>query len=142
MMYVGFTGTARGLKKAQSFTLAKILYKLSQKGMTEFHHGDCIGADETAHRMVETMPGVKIIVHPPLKDDKRAFCKGDEYREPDEYLTRNQNIVDACHTLVATPGEEKEVQRSGTWATVRRARKDKKPIWLVYPDGSEQIEMG
>jgi len=141
-MKVGFTGTARGVTKAQGFMLAKILYKLSQKGMTEFHHGDCIGADERAHSLVETLPGIKIIIHPPLDDGKRAFCKGHEAREPDEYLTRDGNIVNETQMLVATPGEKEEVLRSGTWATVRRAQKAKKPIWFVFPDGGDRIEEG
>jgi hypothetical protein len=29
---------------------------------------------------------------------------------------------------------------SGTWMTIRRARKSKKDLLLIYPDGSRQIE--
>ena len=35
-----------------------------------------------------------------------------------------------------TPQGNEEVMRSGTWATVRRARKQDKPIFIINPDGS------
>ena len=47
-------------------------------------------------------------------------------------------LVDACEVLLATPkGPEK--LRSGTWATVRYARKVGKRIVIIEPDG-KQVE--
>jgi len=141
MMTVGFTGTQRGVTKAQSFTLAKILHKLGQHNMSEFHHGDCFGADKTAHDMVYSLhANVKIVIHPPENESKRAFCASEFIEPRKDYMDRNQDIVDACHVLVACPGEKDEQVRSGTWATVRRARKSKKNIWFIFPDGDERIE--
>jgi hypothetical protein len=141
MMKVGFTGTQRGLTKAQSFTLAKILHKLTKHRMSEFHHGDCIGADKRAHDMVFSLHAdVKIVIHPPENESKRAFCRSEHIMPAKDYLARNQDIVDECHVLLACPGEVEEQQRSGTWATVRRARKAKKSVWFIFPSGDERIE--
>ena len=54
---------------------------------------------------------------------------------PKDYLERNHDIVDETDMLIATPGEEQEVQRSGTWATIRYARKQKRTILTIYPSG-------
>ncbi len=40
--------------------------------------------------------------------------------------------------MVAAPKSFAEELRSGTWATVRYARKQKKPVVIVFPDGSVQ----
>jgi len=66
---------------------------------------------------------------------KIGECEADEYRNPQDYLVRNQDIVNECDVLVATPKENNEVLRSGTWATIRRATKAKKPVLIVNPDG-------
>lgn len=52
------------------------------------------------------------------------------------YMDRNDVLVLNCNILLAFPQTAAEVQRSGTWATVRRARKAKKPIWVYPLDGS------
>jgi hypothetical protein len=50
-------------------------------------------------------------------------------------LERNTEIVKACDVLIATPKEQDEVLRSGTWATIRRARKYDKKLAVIFPDG-------
>ena len=42
----------------------------------------------------------------------------------------------ATDTLVAAPKEDEEVVRSGTWATVRYARKAGRVVLVVRPDGT------
>jgi len=37
--------------------------------------------------------------------------------------------------MIATPGEVDEQLRSGTWSTVRFARKQGKPVHVILPDG-------
>jgi predicted Rossmann fold nucleotide-binding protein DprA/Smf involved in DNA uptake len=67
--------------------------------------------------------------------------EGEEVAEPDEYLKRNRAIVDGSEILVATPKEEDgEALRSGTWATVRYARKMGRVIYIVRPSGVIEIE--
>lgn len=146
MIKVGFTGTSRGMTSAQLQGFSRVILDLAEtnNGVEEFHHGDCIGSDEEADdkiRMLYKYIGNPVIVvHPPDNPSKRAFCLkkfslGVSRREK-PYLDRNHDIVDETEVLIATPLMETEVQRSGTWATVRYARKKGKRVILVNPDGT------
>ena len=137
--HVGFTGTQEGATRYQLRHLARyfriILY---QHPLVQcvLHHGDCIGADEDAHRIAKRMQ-FKMILHPPVDNAKRAFCRlrdGDEAREEFPYLIRNQHIVDESVHLFACPKTTKEQLRSGTWATVRYARKLNVPVKIIPPN--------
>jgi hypothetical protein len=139
---IGFTGTRSGLTRDQFNSLFSLL---TEKGVEEFHHGDCIGADARVHHLiVDHFPDCKIIIHPPKDSKYRAFCWDEkkahlklcDLRPEKDYLERNQDIVDECDILIATPKEVKEVLRSGTWSTVRYASKVGKSSIIVYPDGS------
>lgn len=50
-------------------------------------------------------------------------------------LVRNHDIVDSTELLIACPKEQVEVLRSGTWATIRYARKKEITVWLIDPEG-------
>lgn len=128
-MKVGFTGTQIGMSEAQKLQFVQDLLLLNP---TEFHHGDCVGADADAHDIVrEFFPGCKIVSHPPTIRSKRAFKKADEYREPKDYLARNKDIVDETDVLFGSPKSDEEELRSGTWSTIRYSRKqNKEPIVL------------
>jgi hypothetical protein len=120
-MKIGFTGSRQGMSQPQMENFVMLLKKM---GMTEFHHGDCVGADEEAHAIVrDFFPNVQIVIHPPTSAGKRAFCVGDETRESLPYLTRDRKIVDECEFLFAAPLRNTEELRSGTWSTIRYARK-------------------
>jgi hypothetical protein len=57
------------------------------------------------------------------------------------YLARDDNIVAETDVLVATPAQTTEVMRgSGTWATIRYARRREKPRILIWPNGSATKE--
>lgn len=56
------------------------------------------------------------------------------------YLARDSAMVRECDVLLAFPGSKTEVLRSGTWATIRRARKARKRILFTPLDGSERWE--
>jgi len=140
MIHVGFTGTQRGLTTAQRSSLERLLARLKVvHDFVALHHGDCIGADTEAHRAAVGL-GYHVVLHPPLKDDKRSFCKADEERPSLSYLDRNQKIAEACVLLVACPKENVEQLRSGTWATVRRARKLGRRIVILPPSGGFFME--
>ena len=47
------------------------------------------------------------------------------------YLDRNRDIARACSVLIALPETLVEVQRSGSWATVRYAREYGKEVLLA-----------
>jgi hypothetical protein len=129
---IGFTGTQQGMTSAQRYSVEELLQKL---GGNEFHHGDCIGADAQAHGIAYRI-GYRIHIHPPVVSTKRAYCfHYDLMYTLKPYLDRNHDIVDACQVLVATPKEFDEQLRSGTWATIRYARKRGVRVFLVLPDG-------
>ena len=131
---MGFTGTREGLTEDQYLSLRTLLSDKLNSPADWFHHGDCIGADSDSHDIVRSVSHARIMTHPPDKDVIRAFRKGDMALKPKPYLVRNRDIVDGSDELIACPeGPEKE--RSGTWSTVRYARKSGKPITIVWPSG-------
>lgn len=137
-MIVGFTGTQHGMTWLQWHKLSQMLIEFN---VAELHHGDCVGADHDAHRIATVNPTlIHIHVHPPSNPTKRAFSEirpqiDTRHRER-PYITRNRDIVDATEALIATPAEPTEQTRSGTWSTIRYARKRGKPVYIINPDGS------
>jgi len=128
-MKIGFTGTRHGMNMAQKEAL--VLY-LSSVKFIEFHHGDCIGADEEAHDIVrEFFPDVKIVIHPPVKNDLRALKEADEIKGEFNYLERDRNIVESTELLIGAPSSNTEERRSGTWYTIRHARKLRKDYLIL-----------
>ena len=130
-MIVGFTGTQTGMTDAQWIAVRALL---SQLRTTEVHHGDCVGADAEFHEIARAY-GLRIVIHPPSTAEKRAFCFGNEVRQPAPYLLRDADIVEETDCLIGVPASFKEVVRSGTWFTIRRARRAGKKVYIVYPDG-------
>ena len=84
-------------------------------------------------------PEVWVVCHPPERVGTRAFGGYDEIRKARGYLQRDQDMVDEADYLWAvTCGEE--IQRSGTWTTVRMARKKGIPITIIMPNGEIILE--
>jgi len=140
---IGFTGTQEGMKVRQIRTVGQAIlcHCLVEYLPIEFHHGDCIGADEQVHYLARAL-WFKVHVHPHDDKSRRAYCKTSrpEYLHvPKPYLMRNKDIVDATTVLIAAPRADEEV-RSGTWATVRYARKLNRPIYICFPDGRMVFE--
>lgn len=131
---VGFTGTRAGLTPPQLTALRQIL---SAMGPGEFHHGCSVGADDQAHSLAAECGWIRGL-HPPTSHTFLATITrlpGDLLYPPGDYLTRNQDIVDSTESLIACVKGPEEL-RSGTWATIRYARKKRKPVTIIYPDGS------
>jgi len=127
---IGFTGSRKGINKRQEDIIKSFLLK---SGATHLHHGDCVGADTSFHEIGEEL-NLSISIHPPNKKGLRSFCspKGEGINHEEKpFIKRNHDIVDACDVLIACPETNKEVQRSGTWATIRYARKQGKKIELI-----------
>ena len=129
-MIVGFTGTRRGMTENQKSLVRDKLIVLKA---TEVHHGDCVGADTELNAIAKEL-NIRTVAHPPTADKYRAFCKTNETRAPKPYLARNRDIVAACKYLIVAPHGYKELLRgSGTWATMRIARRSHTAHGIVYP---------
>lgn len=138
-MKAGFTGTQDGMNAYQKIGIHKILLALKKNGYGQFHHGDCVGADAQAHEIANDM-NYTIVIHPPINPKKRAYCKNAYEVKPEkEYLDRNHDIVDETDLLIATPKGEEEL-RSGTWSTIRYAKKQNKNIVIIYPNKTEILK--
>ena len=133
-MFLGFTGTHKGMSAKQKLEFIALLHELKPK---EFHHGCCVGADADAHSLVRGFdPNVRIVGHPPINMrmvHHRVMGDCNHLETPRAYLARNHNIVHATAVLVATPKTHTEELRSGTWATVRYARNRGGVIRMIYP---------
>jgi hypothetical protein len=125
---VGFTGTHKGARLAELEALSAKLQALKEAGFDEFHHGMCIGADEQAARIAKVI-GFRVVAHPGLAKDptnlmyRSEWDGNDEVREAKPFIERDHDIVDETEIMLATPLTHEETIRSGTWTTVRYARK-------------------
>lgn len=120
-LHVGFTGGRRPATQHQEMWIRTTFERLFVPGAV-LHHGDCVGKDEVAHRIAQSI-GYMTVVHPPTISYLRAFCMGvDVRREPRPYLIRNEDIVRETSVLVAVPDSPGH-KRSGTWYTVRFANR-------------------
>lgn len=137
-MNIGFTGTQAEPTPAQKDAL-RIVLKLLLHEDAWFHSGDCVGADRVAHDIAAEL-GYSTHGHPPINDSKRAHCEYDVSEEPLGYIERNHAIVDSSTFLIAVPKTFSEETRSGTWATVRYARKKNVQILKIWPDGKLEKE--
>jgi hypothetical protein len=133
-MKIGFTGTRNDMTPEQKATFLREILKLTP--IAEFHHGDCVGADATAHDIiVANTLNVRIIIHPPSDDTHRAWCEGNLILVAKSFLARNYDIVAACDLLIVVPRSNEETIRSGTWATYRQAIRAAKPTLVIKPNG-------
>ena len=141
MSTVGFTGTAEGMTHRQDHKLLLVLNYFRKQGYRVFRHGDCVGSDDHAATMASFL-GYKVWGHPPTNEGKRAFNKATKFwEESADYLIRDGIIVDKSNLLVATPHGFSEVRRSGTWYTIRYARRVKLPLRIIiWPDGTTKKE--
>lgn len=108
---------------------------INNNEIVEAHHGDCIGADAEFHDIVVSYD-IPVHIHPPDYGTYRAYKKGDTIYNRKPYLERNRSIVNSTDILLGFPNGNKNVIRSGTWSTIRYAKKNNKPVMIVYPDGS------
>ena len=128
-MIVGFTGSREGLSYTQMMQLEEVVRGLSPDNGI---HGDCIGSDADFHYICKTVLRIPIIIRPCNLNEQRAFCRGAVIVHPAKApIERNHDIVNECNILIACPKEESEILRSGTWATVRYARKIGKKVIMI-----------
>jgi hypothetical protein len=129
---IAFTGTRTGLSSKQRISLITTITQLKPRRVT---HGGCIGADKEFHDICKLL-NIPTYIHPCNIKSKRAECLGAIFVfSPLPPLERNKIIVDESELLIATPKTKNEILRSGTWSTIRYARKIGKRVIIIYPDG-------
>ena len=122
--------------------------------ITRFRHGGADGSDTIAHWIAYHILNVKTIEIFPAdrKSTNKKYWEGIGLVKPRKDikivmapimapLLRNAVIVDGCDLLVAIPAGDREEWRSGTWATVRYARKIKREHIIIWPNGEKFISM-
>jgi hypothetical protein len=135
---LSFTGTSkRPPTPVQIAVLDDILTEFWNKGYRTLVHGEARNADSIANDMAKAK-GYYIYGRPANISDHR--CDVDDRAEPRRPLDRDWDIAEDANTLVAMPANEKEEVRSGTWATVRYARKLNAPIVIIKPNGDVDRE--
>lgn len=137
LLEVGFTGTQLGMTHKQIERISQMVQDLYTIGARTIHLGDCIGADAQMYQIAGII-GYYRIGHPPTDPKKRAFLSYEEELPPLPYLERNHQIVDRCRILFAAPHTAREVTRSGTWTTVRYARRVHRTGTIITPNGSHR----
>jgi hypothetical protein len=150
MTILGFTGTRHAITPFQRLWLHT---QFGRGDVIKLHHGACVGADATAHR-VALQHEIQVVAHPPT--DKKLAMKMSELLSPrggvviladKPYHARNRDIVDSCDRLIALP-DGPERAHSGTWYTVgyatgqdqvHTANRRVVPVTICYPDGTTEI---
>lgn len=134
-IHIGFTGNRYGLTKEQQTQIIGILNKYNNIIVL---HGDCIGSDTDFHNLcieykkLNPTTNLQIHIYPPTDAKLRGFNLGDVIFETKPYLKRNKNIVTNSDILIGCPVDKNNEQtRSGTWSTIRLARKLNKQIYLL-----------
>lgn len=132
---IGFTGTRSGMTDMQKEVVTRIIKGFLEELTLTGLHGDCVGADEDFHNICRKAD-FKVLQRPCTFVNLRANTDAVAISEPTNPMARNQEIVNDCTFLLACPPTQEELQRSGTWATIRMGRRAKKQVIIVYPDGS------
>ena len=135
MIHLGFTGTRKGMTGLQINKFQELIQELD---VTRFVHGAAPGADLQAHDICIRQRVPYIEVWPAIgakTPDWDALGWPNHVRVAKPALERNHDIVDRCDLLIATPETVEEMLRSGTWATIRYARKVKRQHMIIRPCG-------
>lgn len=151
MKKIGFTGTREGMTVRQGHSFVSTLLEFTKGGEFEFHHGDCIGADDDAQFLIEydgrlAKSVFRIVIHPghsafdATNDSKRANNRADEIRESKTHFARNRDIVQETDLLIVCSVSNPIPRTGGTRYTYDYAKKLKKNIIVIYPNGEVVFE--
>lgn len=134
-MIIGFTGT-RQIERISKERLKKlygilISYSIdNEDDSLEAVHGCATGADTHFHNLC-AKEHIRITGRPSFNSNMDLDNFTNLYY-PYSPLIRNKHIVDDCDVLLALPiNPDVEELRSGTWSTIRYARKLKKKVIII-----------
>lgn len=146
-MRVGFVGNLSGLTSAQKEALICWVAE-NDFEITEFHHGDNVGADDQADTIVRefALAFCRIIVHPANSNSVRAFTSDKDwpYDKPEIVvetrrkrppILRNCEIVEQVDMMIVAPKTREPINHSCTWFAYGYAVKHKVRAILIYPNG-------
>lgn len=132
---IGFTGNRNGISESQKEGIISILNNYNHIVAL---HGDCVGSDTDFHNLCVANRAknpnkvLKIHIYPPSYSGLRSFLKGDVVKAEKPFLKRNLDIIQDCSILIACPKDKNQEElRSGTWSTIRQARKQNKQIYIL-----------
>lgn len=144
----GVTGSRRGPSPVQMETLqrafaqGRVPHRSTSGAPAALVHGGCKGVDITAAILaycagwqVWALPAANAGIWADPRTERHAHFVS----VPRPALERNRRIVDMCQRLLAMPAhpeDDPRSLRSGTWATIRYARAQGRPVLTVMPDGS------
>ena len=123
-MEVCFTGTREGMTDEQ---LKQVGELLAIAKPDRVRHGCAVGADRQFHALAE--PGTRDLYPSNPEQSRWALAnvvKGDNVCAELPPLVRNKEMVDQSTLIIATPRSAVEELRSGTWHTIRYARREQK----------------
>lgn len=144
-MRVSVTGIVEVEPSAKIIVINAIIDILSLGNVTEFTTGGAYGVDSIAAYQAfkyDSEHNNSIFLRVCIPDGKwynnDTINYADDVEEVDGgYMIRNDRLVYHADILLAFPATSEEEKRSGTWATVRRARKKGIPIYFYPLDGSD-----
>lgn len=156
---IGATGTRNPLPLRQQTALTLLLEdicaasRIRRDKSISLHHGCCTGTDESTHHYVRAIPGAIIHGHPGIGNHGESphrmslvhMSSFDYLYEPKPYRFRNRDIVASVGLLIACPAyteNDSRSWRSGTWQTIRMARNARKPVFIVWPHGTAELDTG
>lgn len=154
-MVITFTGTRSVRASTSRILIEETIRKLKRFDPTRFVSGAAYGVDSIA--ALGAITQFKWCQHglfvPTGKHNEKVVEHFERLVEiaphqfavsymPDgtDFLDRDDAMVEEGDILVAFPFSRKEQMRSGTWATVRRARKIEMPIYFTPLDGTDPWE--
>lgn len=138
--HLGFTGTRLSVTQIQTTLTRVLVEKIKPK---HAHHGACVGGDEMFHNICEDYDIIRWLHLPIQRMYEMKFIynpKTDMRLGRLSYSDRNQEIIGCSDALIATPHEDHEILRSGTWMTIRYARMARRPAYILFPDGKVRYE--
>lgn len=142
-MIVGFSGTRQGPTPAQHMSMDRFLIAMFvNHGAKVLVHGGAAGCDTFAHHAVTANAAYapEVWIFPALEGQRSSVVilpvGNCIIGEPVPALMRNKIIAGLADGLLAVPASDTEQDRSGTWATVRAARKRGCPVYIVRRDGT------
>jgi hypothetical protein len=147
MFTIAVTATRDGLTTEQAQKFRAYVAAIAKKVATEeipmrsclrLVHGNCDGGDlELA--LIAYRLGVEVEAYPSDLPGagRRIFYYNHATAVPRPPLERNERLVEMGNVVLAFPKNFHEELRSGTWHAIRAAKRRRRPLSIIWPNGTE-----